>query len=317
MKLSRILLKLGLVGLAWLAGCGWDETGGSQPVYGPMPVPLPHEPDVTITDFSYTPASPIRVGDTITFTAKLSRHTDAGHIGATVKRLIVAATYCNDIGYEADAVAGDGVYTGKITWEASMGTGSGLPVYATLRWDDGAPGQTLKRPAADDPAGGGGRAMKLLRLAMRLCGMVSMALAGAAGCTGVPAYGVVYPMYGPAVPPHDPSVVLQDFTYTPASPIHVGDQLTLQAHLNKPTEAASLRAIVKKETLATCYLNDAGMPPDLTEGDGVYTGALVWTRELGTGKGLPVWVELSWMDGAPGQTLDGPPLTILPEEGGQ
>jgi len=146
MRLRRLALRIMLAGLAWLAGCGWDETGGGQPVYGPMPVPLPHEPDVTITDFSYAPASPIHVGDTVTFTTTLNRHTDTGHVGVTVKRLIVAATYCNDIGDEADAVAGDGVYTGQITWEATMGTGSGLPVFATLRWDDGAPGQTLAGP---------------------------------------------------------------------------------------------------------------------------------------------------------------------------
>jgi hypothetical protein len=118
--------------------------------------------------------------------------------------------------------------------------------------------------------------------------------------------------YGMASQPHDPTVSIESFSYTPASPIHRGDKLVLQATLNKPTEAGYVRAVVKKPELAVGFLNDWGRPPDAVAGDGVFTGELVWKFELGAGSSLPVWAELQWSDGAPSLKLDGPPLTVLP-----
>jgi hypothetical protein len=124
--------------------------------------------------------------------------------------------------------------------------------------------------------------------------------------------------YGePYIPPHDPTVVLQDFSYTPASPIHVGDTLRLTATLNHSTDAGWLQAVVKHHKLAAVDLRDNGIPPDETDGDGVYSGELTWGPELGDGKGLRVFGELTWLDGFEGQTLEAPLLTILQAEGGE
>jgi len=152
----------------------------------------------------------------------------------------------------------------------------------------------------------------------RLCCALSALLAGCSfsgmfhDSYNIGAYGIPTPPL-----PHDPTVRIEGFSYTPASPVHLNDTLTLQAHLNKPTEAGYMQVVVKKPSLAVSYLNDAGYEADAVAGDGVFTGELAWTAELGTGKGLPVWVELRWDDGAEGQQLDGPPLTVLPEEVGQ
>ena len=123
-------------------------------------------------------------------------------------------------------------------------------------------------------------------------------------------------MYGVYLPPwpHDPTVTLDSFSYSPVSPIHVGDDLIFRAVLNKPAVGATLVASVDQPSPAACYLNDQGSPPDEHANDGVYSGQANWVSERGPAANLPVWVELSWMDGAPGQTLDGPPLTVLPAE---
>jgi hypothetical protein len=119
--------------------------------------------------------------------------------------------------------------------------------------------------------------------------------------------------YGMPIP-HDPTVVLQDFSYTPASPIRVGDTLRLTATLNHTTYAGWLEAVFKHHKLAAVQLRDDGTAPDEVDGDGVYTGELTWSAELGDGKDLPVWVELNWDDGFAGQRQEAAPLTILPTE---
>jgi hypothetical protein len=134
--------------------------------------------------------------------------------------------------------------------------------------------------------------------------------------TACPLYGPVA-MYGPPPVPHEPDVKITDFSYTPASPIRSGDTLTFRATLSRHTDAGWISVAVRKPELIRIGCNDAGFPPDETAGDGVYTGALLWDGALGTGEGLGVYAELRWNDGAPGQILGGPPLTILPEEGGQ
>lgn len=151
----------------------------------------------------------------------------------------------------------------------------------------------------------GAWARPLLRLAGWLAGVGCMA--GVTACYGAP--------YVPL--PHDPTVTIDHFTYTPASPIHVGDTLTLTATLNHPTNAGWLQATVKKPSLAQGVLYDNGIAPDSAPGDGIFTGTLEWSPPLDDGVGLPVWVELLWDDGYPGLQLGGPPLTILPPEVGQ
>lgn len=148
MKLRQTIIRLGALASALLSGTVFVACPayGGQALYGPPPIPLPHEPDVTITDFSYTPASPIHLGETLTFSATLSRHTDAGWISAVVKKPELASAYCNDLGLAADAAPGDGIYTGTLDWEPPLSTGTSLPVYAELVWEDGAPGPTLDAP---------------------------------------------------------------------------------------------------------------------------------------------------------------------------
>jgi hypothetical protein len=143
------------------------------------------------------------------------------------------------------------------------------------------------------------------KLVLRLL-MVLAALLSGGAFVNCGAYG--------APSPHDSTVVLQDFSYTPASPIHVGDTLRLTARLNHSTYAGNLQAVFKHHKLAAVQLRDDGYGPDETASDGEYTGELEWGAQLGSGIDLPVWVELNWEDGWEGQRLSAPDLTILPGE---
>ena len=151
--------------------------------------------------------------------------------------------------------------------------------------------------------------MKLLSVWIRLClfGLAWLAgLAWASSCNLL--------KDDPALAPkHDPTVVIQSFSYKPGGPIHSGDRLTFTAVLNKPARGAVLKAIVKKSKAVAIELNDSGFGADGIEGDGSYSGETFWSPELGTGSSLSVWVELKWKDGAPGQRLAGPSLTVLPK----
>jgi hypothetical protein len=149
-----------------------------------------------------------------------------------------------------------------------------------------------------------------LRALMRMAGWLAGAgcMAGLTACYGPPSLP----------PPHDPTVVLLDFSYTPASPVRVGDTLTLHATLNHTTHAGWMSAVFKNFKFVSVDLLDDGLPPDDLADDGVYSGRITWGPELGNGKGLRVFAELQWFDDYEGQTRDAPPLTVLPaEEGGQ
>jgi hypothetical protein len=149
----------------------------------------------------------------------------------------------------------------------------------------------------------------LLRPLVRLLGLLSGCGCAVAvtACYGVPSLP----------PPHDPTVVLQDFSYSPASPIHVGDTIQLTATLNHHTSAGLLQAVFKHHKLAVANLNDRGEAPDTLPEDGVYCGQLEWTAELGDGKDLRVYAELLWFDDYDSLLRDAAPLTILPTEEGQ
>lgn len=154
--------------------------------------------------------------------------------------------------------------------------------------------------------------MRLLRVALRI-GLAGLAFLAGCGWFDMPGARSMYGVYLPPWP-HDPTVTLDSFSYTPASPAHVGDELVFRATLNKPANGVYLRAAIGQPERELCSMNDYGIPPDVTAGDGAYAGWVTWVAEAGTGEDLPVWVELEWDDGAPGQTLSGPPLTVLPEE---
>lgn len=148
--------------------------------------------------------------------------------------------------------------------------------------------------------------MGVTRMLVRLAGWLAGGSCAAAltACYGAP----------PTPEPHDPTVVLQDFSYSPPGPIHVGDTLRLQATLNHSTQAGWLQVVFKKPELASVYLADDGLSPDAAPADGIYTADFTWEARLGDGKDLPVWAELVWDDGFEGQHRDAPPLTILPPE---
>ncbi|GEM_PF-2176416 len=135
------LLALGL--LAALTGCSPPVI---TPLYGPPPVE--HDPAVQIADFTYQPASPIRVGDTLRFIATTSKSFDG--YGADVYAIIgdeqsapligcetpTLGVWLNDYGVEADEVAADGVWTGEREWLEDYGPQQNLPVAAHLYWTD-------------------------------------------------------------------------------------------------------------------------------------------------------------------------------------
>ena len=116
--------------------------------------------------------------------------------------------------------------------------------------------------------------------------------------------------YGVQTPPHDPTVELIDFSYTPASPIHVGDTLTFSAKLNHHSEAADLVVRLGEPPVEMAALRDDGSPPDLKANDGVYAGKLVWTPELGPAADLLITFQLLWFDGPPYIERTAPPLTV-------
>jgi len=169
--------------------------------------------------------------------------------------------------------------------------------------------------------------MKLLRTAIRV-GLFGLAFLAGCGFPwwglggGGPAYGVSYPMYGMEPtpgPPHDSTVVLEDFSYTPASPIHVGDSLRFTATANHTTDTGYVVAIVDEGQYDyhAAEMRDDGQAPDDVAGDGVWRGELAWLPEFGTCSKALVTVYLHWYDYTEGLSLLAPKLTVLPEEAGQ
>lgn len=159
--------------------------------------------------------------------------------------------------------------------------------------------------------------MRLAKYLLKALCIIAALLAGCEMWKG-PGEGIVLD-YGMPPPPHEPTVQLVSFSYSPASPIRVGDELVYTVRLNHPLAseyAAHLSVMFGSSPGGGGFLYDDGQPPDEVAGDGIYTDALLWT--LGPVDNLPATAHLEWADGAPGQTLTGPPLTVLPaEEGGE
>ena len=139
--MRRALRHLGLLALGMLAALTGCNPPVGMAVYGPPPVQ--HDPTVEVTDFSYQPASPAHVGDTLRFTATTNapffgwegeirvvignEQTGplVGYDSATLEVLL------NDYGWEAD------VAQGELEWLAEYGPQQELPVAAHLWWTDG------------------------------------------------------------------------------------------------------------------------------------------------------------------------------------
>lgn len=157
MKRTAKLLLYMVSGLcALLAGC---FGGSTEALYGP-PNPPPHDPTVTLTDFSYTPATGVRAGDTITYTVTASKtiNFDAGQVRVqlgTQEQPIAGVTsrtlfaWPKDDGNAPDAVAGDGVFTAERQIPPFVKPQQGIPVVAEIDWFDDNPGQSIQGQPLD------------------------------------------------------------------------------------------------------------------------------------------------------------------------
>lgn len=152
----------------------------------------------------------------------------------------------------------------------------------------------------------------MVRAVIRLVLGAGLALCALlAGCQG--GQVLITDDYGVPPPPSHPTVKLTDFTYTPASPIHVGDTLTLTAVTTLPLAGGSMSAYLPTTVNSSVHLMDDGQPPDLLAGDGIWAGERVWTEDMGTPTDRSVQLIFS----TPGyfdQATSGPKLTVLPAE---
>lgn len=146
---------------------------------------------------------------------------------------------------------------------------------------------------------------KLIRL--MLAGLTAL-LALLSGCKGTG--GWAEPMYGMEIPPEHPTVVLTDFSYTPASPIRVGDTLTLTVTTSEPVEQALVSVRLPSLTDRYVELADDGQPPDETAGDGIWTAERLWTEEMGNPTRGAIEAELFFLTYYRQQQLWGPDLTV-------
>lgn len=121
------------------------------------------------------------------------------------------------------------------------------------------------------------------------------------------------PDYGVPSPPSHPTVVLKDFSYTPASPILVGDTLKLTAKTNRPVADAEMYAHLPALTDKAIEMKDDGQAPDAVANDGVWTAEKTWTAEMGTADNGIVFLILGFHGEYDSQTLQRN-LTVLPEE---
>lgn len=137
--------------------------------------------------------------------------------------------------------------------------------------------------------------------------------------TGCKANSYSY-VYGMPPPLHDPTVALTEFSYTPAEGAHVGDRLTFTAVINQQKLLDGGYVEVRLGDPATgpgnflVELHDYGTPPDVTAGDGIWSGEYVWPPTLAPESGLLVFARLYWADGFVNEPLSAAPLTILPAE---
>ncbi len=125
-RLWRTVASLAAAALGWsgLVACPRQI---AQPVYGAPLVkygPPPIMFELEVKSFNCTPASPVRVGDTLVFTAELEpadnlRVEIYGSMAAQALQLRL-----HDDGQVPDAAAGDNVFSGSAVWQAEYGSGS-------------------------------------------------------------------------------------------------------------------------------------------------------------------------------------------------
>lgn len=102
--------------IALLGACGGGT--GVAPDPGPQPVHL------DIRSFSISPPSPIHLGDTLTFTARiLEQQVVSAQVLATGESHGELRVDLHDDGVAPDVTAGDFIFTGDAVWEPALGSG--------------------------------------------------------------------------------------------------------------------------------------------------------------------------------------------------
>lgn len=119
--------------------------------------------------------------------------------------------------------------------------------------------------------------------------------------------------YGVPPPPSHPTVVLTDFTYTPAGSVRVGDTLKLLATTNLPVADASMRVHVSPVG-EKVILNDDGEPPDEAALDGTWTAQYTWPQEEGPAADAYFRASLRFNEYYMWQSLTTPRFEVLPAE---
>jgi hypothetical protein len=149
------------------------------------------------------------------------------------------------------------------------------------------------------------------------------ALAGCSGHRYIETYSIVD--YGGPPPKHDPTVEITDFTYTPASPIHINDKQTFTATLNNSMRRDEPSIVVEIGSelqpvegyagpVISLRLSDGGRSREEETGDGIYSWGYWWLSPRSPQQDIPVTVHLEWADGYHSDPVYAEPLTVLPAE---
>lgn len=128
--LTRIAWAACLLPVACLTAC-----------YGPPGISINH--NVTLTDFTYTPAGPVAVGTKLYFKAHTSVATNSARLVLRAGTSLSEIADLNDDGVGADTVAHDGEWAAKVKWVESFPQGQDVPLMVELVWNDGEPGPSL------------------------------------------------------------------------------------------------------------------------------------------------------------------------------
>ncbi|MBN2081611.1 hypothetical protein JW859_05305 [bacterium] len=152
----------------------------------------------------------------------------------------------------------------------------------------------------------------MLKRLLSLANILLLTLAGACHSSGTCA-GVVAD-YGVFPPRTHPTVEFTSFSYTPASPIHIGDTLTVTATTNQAVTNANMHAVLPAQENSSLVLNDDGQPPDVQAGDGIWTGERTWTASMGTSDNGSLVVMLEFANYEYDSQLLYGTITVLPEE---
>jgi len=174
----------------------------------------------------------------------------------------------------------------------------------------------LGKAHRDVPSRDVAKPLNIWRLAVRIATLAAALLSGTlfSSCTGAGMYGP-QPTYGVVPPPDESAVRVTDFSFYPASPIRRGDELTFTLELSRPANAGRVHVTIGERDQVRLYLDDDGSYPDGTAADGIFAGSIVWQYSQPEVVTLPVEAYV-YLHDAPALYIDGPPLTVLPDEEG-